>query len=184
MSVTKIDLLRRPIHGDGIHVLRLPPWIGPNGGKALYWHKPRSAMMWPGGRISVDFWCGAMRTHASVFSMTDVEPSENKCGTCVGRYEGHVRDRGLIFAPESAWALPIWCPGGDHAGYCQSCGAKSHWHYHWARGATEAKHHPERDLVNRVRPCYRHGWKDVRWVENVGPVCKVWQCGIQSKEQP
>lgn len=169
-----VPLLREP--ADGARVLALPPWIGPGPrSHALYWHRPRSAYVRHDGEgplLIVSLWCGPSRfvsetpRRRPLFAgpdyvrLTDVEPPEFKCGTCVGRLEGHLRADGLIFAPRDAFALPAWCPGEGDPHLCFACGFKTRARRGWWTGG-ESPHRPLPALVERCEPCPRHGWENV-----------------------
>jgi hypothetical protein len=92
-------------------------------------------------------------------------PENDKCGTCLGRYWGHVNADGLMFAPRDHWKPPTWCPGWDADGpdpTCLLCGHRIRYGGRYYSAA--CRHHIANvDLFNeRARPCPRHGWRELR----------------------
>jgi hypothetical protein len=189
-----IPLFRDPSE-DVRRVTQAPKWLRPmEYGTGLYWHIPRSAHFFDAYRrvhvdrkvnLSIWTWCGQLR-FVPVADLTDSEPTGDKCGTCVGRYEGWTGLQGLRFSPRDHWAFPKWCPGSAEAEddrKCFACGGRTRWHYHSYGGAIEARHHPEPALVDQFTPCPRHGWRDMRTAYDVrrpaGLKCISWQCDWQ-----
>lgn len=160
-------LLREPLSGNAVRVLALPEWA--QGTAGAYWHVPRSAAIYDGNRLCVSVWCGVsfQRPH-----LTDDAPADLQCGTCVGRRDGHARADGLIFSPRDHFALPTRCPGESDGRTCMACGARVR--YSWWSGTS--LHRPAPGLLDRFRPCPRHGWKGAV-ARDETLVCLEWDDG-------
>ena len=155
-----VALLLAPIYRDGIdHVTSAPRWAPPSDGEG-YWHVPRSVSTEELGYVRVLFWCGAERS-MKYSRLTNREPKENRCGTCIGRVAGYERTDGMIFSPRSHFDPPRFCPAycGD-AERCYLCGAKVRWTGGALRGWSERNHRPG-DGLAAYSPCDRHGWKNL-----------------------
>lgn len=104
------------------------------------WHRPRSGVRLPDGRVSYTVWCGQhvggnLRTGGAL-AAEEPPPGEPVCGTCDGRAAGAGQipsppGRRLAFSPR--WQTPPrWCPGsrssvlfealpGGRVGRCLAC---------------------------------------------------------------
>lgn len=153
-----IELLREPIP-DALHserILELPKFIRSGGG--TYWHIPRSASLRHGEHLCVSLWCGPhLHDHKTPLLLTDVEPAEDICGTCLGRFEGAQSDGPLIFRPRDEFATPTWCPSTepDSNSMCIACGHRIR-PYGWQGHV--GSHRPGPLFAERCRPCPDHGW--------------------------
>ncbi len=161
-------------------LLKVPKWVVPSGAQ-LYWHIPREAYKKPSGLIVVSLWCGPSRFLESMDQMTNREPHELRCATCVGRYDGWQDGQSLVFRPRSAFDLPTYCPAAtDGDFFCKLCGGKARGRNTYG-GWTELRHTPG-PLLAQVKPCPSHGWKRLRPTHNAehGARC---ECGyvVRSK---
>ncbi len=170
----KVELFRDPGHGQ--HVTRLPAWIAPRGG--VYWHQPRSARLRDGSLV-VDYWCGQM-ARVDVSRLSEEPPEDLKCGTCLGRRAGFDRVDGAVFHPRDHWRLPSRCPGRSWEApdfkLCIACGERVRAAQGWNAWGS-AKHRAGPGLTERLRPCPRHGWKDIYHAGDGVFPCRSWQCG-------
>lgn len=167
VALSKVPLLREAI-GEGSRITALPPWLGPAPtcrSGARYWHRPRSAYRKPDGVVVVSVWCGPHFFVGSPrhgpYMLVDEVPVDERCGTCEGRWLGHRRDDGLIFSPRDPFAPPKRCLGNDtvpgNHRECLLCGGRVRGAYGWWSSGT-AQHAPGPALLERYRPCPRHGW--------------------------
>lgn len=154
-----IALLREPL-ADALNaerVLELPKFV--RSGVGTYWHIPRSAALRHGQHLTVSVWCGpSFHDHKTPLLLTDVEPTENICGTCIGRWEGsQVADGPTIFRPRDEFATPRWCPStdSDADSMCIACGHRIR-PYGWQGHI--GQHRPGPLFAERCRPCPDHGW--------------------------
>lgn len=150
-----IALRREPI-ADALHaerVLELPKFV--RSSIATYWHIPRSASR-RADRLVVSCWCGVGFHGGRPTLLTDVEPDENICGTCIGRWEGAQAEGSTIFSPRDYFATPTWCPSTefDEAGRCVACGRRVRVSWYGGIG----RHRPGDLFVERCQPCPDHGW--------------------------
>jgi hypothetical protein len=152
-----IALRREPVVCalDAVRVLELPKFARTSA--ATYWHIPRSAERHD-GRLSVRCWCGVSFHGQKPILLTDVEPAENVCGTCSGRWEGVQGAGPLIFTPRDDFAIPTWCPSTDcdDRGDCVACGHSVR--VSWFGGV--GRHRPGEFFAELCRPCPDHGWRN------------------------
>ena len=106
----KVDLVPEdwpwPPGGRPVAVTRALPFCRSTRGRhGQYIHRPRSARIYPDGRIGITYWCGAGCT-AGRF-MADPGPHKVVCGTCEGRAIGagqisadDIAGRPLAFSPQ------------------------------------------------------------------------------------
>jgi hypothetical protein len=163
-------------------LLAAPRYVrGPSNSR---WHRNRSGMQWPTGRITIHFWCGPSG-HTSpqrdVLHFVDNIPAgEPACGTCVGRALGAGQDEVPADLPplrfDPRWLAPprfcpgsrsreLWQPVGSAAhsvGQCLVCGelvairAIGRGYNAW--GAGPVHHTPGGGLVE---PCPFHAWQRI-----------------------
>jgi hypothetical protein len=87
------------------------------------WHRPRTGVRWPDGRITYGLWDGAGFVAMPGGLAVDTRPDDGLpvCGTCDGRAAGAGQIAGpdgrtLLFTPRHVQP-PRWCPGSRSALY-------------------------------------------------------------------
>lgn len=141
------------------------------------WHRPRTGVRWPDGRITYGLWDGAGYVALPGGLAVDALPDDGLpvCGTCTGRAAGAGQipsppGRGLVFAPRHI-GPPRWCPGsrtglyeplpGGRVARCLVCGDA---HSTRAMGGPYngryaiVQHPPGAGLVG---PCPFHRWQQL-----------------------
>lgn len=148
------------------------------------WHRIRSGMQWPTGRISLSYWCGVQGSDSpsadGLWTADDLPAGESACGTCVGRALGAHQDEAPVGLPplrfDPRWQVPPkFCPGSrdrdmwtslgrsNSAGICLACGdavaIRVVGRGYDAWGAGPIFHAPGEGLVE---PCPFHAWQRLR----------------------
>lgn len=173
---------------DGARILRLPPWVPPQG-YGLYWHQPRSGEVRASGRVVLALWCGQVRyLDAAALTLTDDAPEDLRCGTCVGRRLGYDREGGAIFQPRDHFVLPRRCPSTDpdplDYRLCVACGRRTNAARGWNSYGLAA-HAPDPGLADLHSPCPRHGWSSlcVVWNRPTTLQCSKFRCSYVSERK-
>lgn len=164
-----------PVPGGVVALDTAPEFVRSRG--MSRWHRPRTGVRWPGGRITYGLWDGAGYVALPGGLAVDVRPDDGLpvCGTCDGRAAGAGQipgppGRELVFTPRHI-TPPRHCPGsrtglfeelpGGRVGRCQVCGDMQPLR---AMGGPYAsryaivQHPPGAALVD---PCPFHRWRSL-----------------------
>ena len=170
------------------------------------WHRPRSGMQWPNGRISLSLWCGPSLSDSAdrdqLLTADEVPADQPVCGTCEGRAIGAGQDPSpdgvppLMFTPR--WqAPPRFCPGSASrdlwaslqsaarsVGTCLACGdlvsIRVIGRGYNAWGAGPIRHYPGAGLIS---PCPFHAWQRIVRRGDVAGCACGWPHGVNEGEE-
>lgn len=158
-----IDLLPHYTH-DSLKPVSQPLTAAPNfvrSRNATRWHRPRSGQVYPGNRVTYDYWCGAGTPFG--LGQDEVPDEDLLCGTCEGRWSAQ-QDNRLVFTPISSLP-PTRCPashsnlfpqGVGRRFTCLVCGDEAKVSGGGlSRGPYVSAHKTGSRLI---RPCPHHGW--------------------------
>jgi hypothetical protein len=160
------------------------------------WHRPRSGVQWPDGRISLHYWCGQTVSDApgrdSLWNVDEISDGAPACGTCVGRALGAKQDEIPVGLPplrfDPRWITPPrTCPGSrshtlwvefGRVGRCLVCqefvGIRAIGRGYNAWGAGPVFHEPGPGLVE---PCPFHAWNRMKRYGDIASCACGWPYG-------